>query len=95
MLTEIRTGIVFRKITTNGIVKIDDVTSVQVFNGAIVPVTVNGMHIAVNENKTIVIADGTVSNFEMDVQFDGMSSNPLVIKQLLDVIYKKIIRCST
>lgn len=94
MLAETRTGIVFRKITNNGIVKIDNVTSVQVFNGPTVPVTINGLKLEVNQNKTIVIADGTVSNFEIDIQFETLSSNSLTTKQLLDVIYKKVIQCT-
>ena len=86
-----RTGVVFFKIHKSGIVKFDEITSLQVFNADKVGVTINGMYIAPNENKTLVLSDNTWSNFEMDVQFDTQVSG----RTLLDVIYKKIIRCST
>ena len=91
MLKMERTGVVFFKIRKDGIYKFDEITSLQVFNGDKVGVTVNGIKIAPNENKSLIISDNTWSDFEMNVQFDLGRT----VGTLLDVIYKKIIKCST
>lgn len=91
MLKMERTGVVFFKIQKDGIYKFDEITSLQVFNGDKVSVTINGMTIAPSESKILIISDSTYSNFEMNVQFELGRT----VSTLLDVIYKKIIKCST
>ena len=70
-------------------VKIENVTTMQVFNVGDVDVTFNGAAIKVGDSKTIVAADGTFSDVDIDVVF---STNGLAgYQKKIEIIYKKII----
>lgn len=88
-----KSGVVFLAITENTKITIENVTSLQVCNKGKTNVTVNGISFSDstetnNDFKTLVIADGTVSTIDLDIEFIS-NGNP----KKLQIIYKKIIGC--
>jgi hypothetical protein len=70
-------------------VKIESVTTMEVFNVGDVDATFNGATLKAGKNKTIVVADGTLSDVDIDVVF---TANSLAgYEKKIEIIYKKII----
>ena len=70
-------------------VKIESVTTMEVFNVGDVDATFNGATLKSGKNKTIVAADGTLSDVDIDVVF---TANALAgYEKKIEIIYKKII----
>lgn len=82
--------VVIIKENTN--VPVNSVTTMTVFNVGDVAVTFNGAAIKAGESKTIVAADGTVSDVNLDVVFSEDFAGMGYVKKI-EVIYKKLVEC--
>jgi hypothetical protein len=70
-------------------VKVENVTTMEVFNVGDVDATFNGATLKAGKNKTIVVADGTYSDVDIDVVFSTAALAGYEKK--IEIIYKKII----
>jgi hypothetical protein len=70
-------------------VKVENVTTMEVFNVGDVDCTFNGATLKAGKNKTLVVADGTYSNVDIDVVFSTAALAGYEKK--IEIIYKKII----
>ena len=70
-------------------VKIESVTTMEVFNVGDVDATFNGATLKAGKNKTIVVADGTLSDVDIDVVF--LANSLEGYEKKIEIIYKKII----
>lgn len=82
--------VVIIKENTN--VPVTNVTAMTVFNVGDVPVTFNNATVKAGESKTIVAADGTVSDVNLDVVFSDQFTEMNYVKRI-EVIYKKLVEC--
>ncbi|MBA0884926.1 hypothetical protein [Flavobacterium undicola] len=79
-------------IKENTNVPVYSVTTMEVFNVGDVVVVFNGATLKAGERKTIVVADGTVSDVNLDVTFSEDFAGMAYVKRI-EVIYKKLVEC--
>ncbi|PWA09518.1 hypothetical protein [Flavobacterium laiguense] len=70
-------------------VKVENVTTMEVFNVGDVDCTFNNTILKAGKNKTLVVADGTYSDVDIDVVFSTKALTGYEKK--IEIIYKKII----
>lgn len=66
---------------------IKNVTTMEVFNVGDVGATINGATLKAGERKTIVVADGTITDIDIKVVFGSAFSG---YNKKIEFIYKKI-----
>lgn len=98
-----RSSVVFLSVKNDTSFTLLDITSLQVHNRGNVNVTINKVLLYPNQRKTLVVADGTLTNFDLEVVFDKRNrENNIYTKysegyylgiQELEIIYKKVISC--
>ena len=99
-----RSSIVFLPIKKDVNFSLNEITSLVVYNRGSVPVKINGFLIYSNEERTLVIADGTVSNVDLEIVFDKSKIKTEIYNKVIDnfftgtqeleLIYKKLALCN-
>lgn len=98
-----RSSVVFLSIKNDASFTLPDITTLQVHNRGNVNVSINKIVLFPNQRKTLVVADGTLTNFDLEITFDKRNSKSDIYSkftegyylgiQELEIIYKKVISC--
>lgn len=85
-------NVVVAIVTENTNVPIKSVTTMEVLNIGDVTALVNRVTLKAGERKTLIVADGTVSDTSLEVVFlEDFAALAYVRK--IEIIYKKLVQC--
>lgn len=98
-----RSSVVFLSVKNNASFTLPDITTLQVHNRGNVNVSINKVILFPNQRKTLVVADGTLTNFDLEIVFDKRNIKSDIYSKFeqgyylgteeLEIIYKKVILC--
>lgn len=80
-----KTAVVITEYIGEQVVVLTNVTTLDVINNGTASVSVNGVNIPVNERTTIIVADGSVSDFKLISKYSYSSTG-----NRFTIIYKKL-----
>lgn len=85
-------NVVVAIVTENTNVPIKSVTTMEVLNIGDVSAVVNRVTLKAGERKTLIVADGTVSDISLEVVFSEDFAALAYVKKI-EIIYKKVVQC--
>jgi hypothetical protein len=85
-------NVVVAIVTENTNVPIKSVTTMEVLNIGDVTALVNRVTLKAGERKTLIVADGTVSDTSLEVVFSEDFAALAYVRKI-EIIYKKLVQC--
>ena len=85
-------NVVVAIVTENTNVPIKSVSTMEVLNIGDVTAVVNRVTLQAGERKTLIVADGTVSDISLEVVFSEEFAVLAYVKKI-EIIYKKLVSC--
>lgn len=85
-------NVVVAIVTENTNVPIKSVTTMEVLNIGDVTALVNRITLKAGERKTLIVADGTVTDTSLEVVFSEDFAALAYVRKI-EIIYKKLVQC--
>lgn len=85
-------NVVVAIVTENTNVPIKSVTTMEVLNIGDVTALVNRVTLKAGERKTLIVADGTVTDTSLEVVFSEDFAALAYVRKI-EIIYKKLVQC--
>jgi hypothetical protein len=85
-------NVVVAIVTENTNVPIKSVTTMEVLNIGDVTALINRVTLKAGERKTLIVADGTVTDTSLEVVFSEDFAALAYVRKI-EIIYKKLVQC--